>query len=163
MTLKTVAQIGLWSLAGFLLVPAGIALRWVVCNVYCAWRTWKQDRIELEALRTLAQVRAQREQIVRLQPDERGFNGVVYDQRHSVFSDLDTGASWTPITLSAPHGERLTGNVKQRMLAALSGSTFLQRVVGDIIGEERPPLQLAGDDGWLQIEVKTPDEGEIEV
>jgi len=162
MTLKTIAQIGLWSLAGFLLIPAGMMARWVVANLYHAWLTWKRDRIETDAYRTLALAHAQREQLVRLQPDERGHLGVVFDQAVGIYSDLDIGARWSRTQLAEPDRERLTGGVKQRMLSALSSVTH--RAMREIMGDEpqRPQIEVLDGD-WFQLEAKPPDGEEIEV
>ena len=153
MTWKTIAQLGLWSMATFLLVPAGLAIRWVVTNIYHAWRTWRQDRIELEALHTLAVARAKQEQLVRLQPDAHGFNGVVYNQESKSYRDLDTGEQWTDRgTVSDANPMRLAGSIKQRLLSALTGTTVVQRIAQEILGEpEKPQIQVS-DNTWLELE-----------
>jgi len=167
MTWKTIAQIGMWSLAGFLLIPAGMGVQWIVVNCYHAWLAWKRDRIELEALRTLALARAQREQLVRLQPDPAGHLGVVFDQGAGVYSDLDTGARWAQAQLAEADRERVTGGIKQRMLTALSGMAVFHRAVREIMGDEEPPqpqIQVLEEGDWFQLEAKAPEsDGEIEV
>jgi hypothetical protein len=103
--------------------------------------------------------------LVRLPPDAHGFGGVVFDQRTDTFHDLDTSETWPRDRIANADPERVTGRVKQGMLAAISGSTFVHRVINEIVHgdeDERPKIQIAEGGEWLELEAKTPG-GEVEV
>jgi len=97
--------------------------------------------------------RAKHEQLVRPHPDAHGFNGVVYNQESKSYRDLDTGEQWTDRgTVSDANPMRLAGSIKQRLLSALTGTTVVQRIAQEILGEpEKPQIQVS-DNTWLELE-----------
>lgn len=147
---KILGALGFVTLGAFVLSPVAILLLALVERLYRLVRVAQADRVELDGMR--ADVRHR--QVRRQMPDSHGFGGVVFDASSGTWRNLDTGETWTPErTTAEPDAVRLGGVIRQRLLAALTGTTVSQRVVRSITADEPPELELeAAHTEWLHVE-----------
>jgi len=135
-------------IGGFCLIVLGlvafvIGLVWDIA--YPRVMVWLADRHTLRARR-----------LVRVEPDEHGFQGVVYDSETNALHDLDTGEGFRLGDRTPADPYRVEINGRQRTVAALTGASIqqsVQRLLAE--GAETPSVEVAGlgDAGpWLQIE-----------
>ena len=133
---------------GFILIVLGLvvfigSLLWDMA--YPRIMVWLADRHTLRARR-----------LVRVEPDEHGFQGVVYDSETNALHDLDTGEGFRLGDRTPADPYRVEINGRQRTVAALTGARIqqsVQRLLAE--GAETPSVEVAGlgDAGpWLQIE-----------
>jgi hypothetical protein len=113
----------------------------------------ESKKADLDSYRQEIEIEAVQAVLEKFNPDEHGLLGAVLDRRSGMVRNLDTGTTMSldgTVTDRDLRVEQLVA--RQRALAALSGTTVVQRLAREIVqSEEKPAIQVS-DNEWLELE-----------